>query len=135
MNTHTQEGQQIDNFAKNIDRTMGHTLLIVLLNWNNISQNESIMTVLDMETNNLCKMVKIKNPEYQDSFVQAHVFTIMLMLMMMMSSVFSRSINNDANVPIYISNTFGKTFGSESDPDQKSIQINEHELYKDVGLD
>jgi len=100
-----------DSFITNLDKTMGRLFLSALLNWHNLSQDQNVMSVLSMENNSLCRKIKQQNPTYHDSFVQAHVLTLMLTLFL----VISRTNNNaDNNIPMYVANTlrpllFGQT--------------------------
>jgi hypothetical protein len=100
-----------DNFISHIEKTMGSLFLSVLLNWSNISQDQNIMSALNMESNNLCKTLKYQNPAYHDSFVQAHVLTLMLTMIV----VLSRGINSQPeNLPVYIKNTIRRMHESVS---------------------
>ena len=52
----------------------------VIFNWSTISQNRQVMNGLDIETNTLCYYFKTQNPSLRDSYVQAHVLSLLLMM-------------------------------------------------------
>lgn len=67
--------------------------LNVIFSWNNIKQNSQIMNCLNMQENNLCRYYKSADPHVRDSFIQARVFT--LTLIVILSLIFPINIDNE----------------------------------------
>jgi hypothetical protein len=63
-----------------LESSFTNLFIDVIFNWNTIKQNGQIMSNLDMQSNNLCRQLKIQNPTMRDCFIQARVFTITLIL-------------------------------------------------------
>lgn len=60
-------------------KLMSKVYLNVIFNWHTISQNQQVMDGLDMNTNTMCHYFKTHNPSLRDSYVQAHVLSVLLM--------------------------------------------------------
>ena len=71
--------------SRDIDQITKDVYLCVIFNWANISSNSDVMQALDMEQNSLCRNYKLQNPGMRDAFIQAHVFTMLLMMFYIVS--------------------------------------------------
>lgn len=79
------EDYNINNVQNIFEKNMMDIYLRVIFNWNTISKNEHIMKVLNMNTNNICKKIKNNNRNMRDSFVQAYVFSILIIMIFAVS--------------------------------------------------
>ncbi|VBB17852.1 hypothetical protein YASMINEVIRUS_315 [Yasminevirus sp. GU-2018] len=69
---------------QNIEKTMGRIFLNTIFNWEQIRENSSVMQVLNMETNSMCRHMKMSNPSMRDQFIQAYVLSFLLILFLIM---------------------------------------------------
>lgn len=77
--------KQVENSIKNFEEIICNFFMNVIFNWNNISQNPHVMNVVNMNDNILCQKLKSENPSMKDSFIQAHVVTILILMYILMS--------------------------------------------------
>lgn len=68
------------DMSLSIDKLVMDIYLNVIFNWNSINQNVGIREGLCMKNNSMCKYYKMRNPTMRDSFIQAHVLTMLIML-------------------------------------------------------
>jgi len=106
------EDYNIKQVQSIFEKNMMDIYLRVIFNWSTISQNEHIMKVLNMNTNNICKKIKNNNRNVRDSFVQAYVFSMLVMTIFSVSVPFENVINS--TVPDFIVNEDGE-IGNEND--------------------
>ena len=78
---------QTDNLTdyQNIEKTMSRIFLNAIFNWEQIRESSSVMQVLNMETNSMCRHMKASNPSMRDQFIQAYVLSFLLMLFLIVS--------------------------------------------------
>ena len=96
----------------NIDQVMKEVYLNVIFNWATISTDQSIMNVLDIETNSMCRWYKSRYPDMRDSFIQAHVFTMLMMFMYILLNPISDPFGDDTNVHAGLMNSQAYTDGN-----------------------
>ena len=53
-------------------------------NWHEIKMNKSVMKVIDMKTNRMCKNLKIENPSLLDETIQQRVLSFLLAMLSIM---------------------------------------------------
>ena len=53
-------------------------------NWHHIKMNDSVMSVIDMKTNNLCKCLKLDDPMLLDETIQQRVLSFLLSIISLM---------------------------------------------------
>jgi len=73
----------IDTIQNDFIKNVTNIFLYVIFNWATISQNEHIMKTLDINTNSMCRKLKLQNPNMRDEFIQAHTYTLLLMMIFM----------------------------------------------------
>ena len=112
-----------NDFVKNVT----NIFLYVIFNWGKISQNRDIMNVLDVNTNSMCKKLKIQNPNMRDEFVQAHVYTLLLMMIFMtmipITDVLKTNLQDYVLNDINITESINNDDVHDSDGDQKYDNI------------
>lgn len=90
------------NTDRDMNKTMTDIFLNVIFNWSEISQNQQVMSALDMRQNSMCRYYKSINPTIRDSFVQAHVLTVLLMMFLIVAmpiqNVFDETGDNNAHL-------------------------------------
>ena len=89
--------------ATSLDRMMTNTFISIIFDWENIKKNKKMMDTLNMETNTLCIRLKEQNPSMRNSFIQAHVLAL-LMMMMTIISLPCRNINDLDHENIVLNN-------------------------------
>lgn len=78
INYHHADYQNID--YQNIEKTMSRIFLSVIFSWNQLRENEEVMNILNMNTNNMCRHIKNTHPNLRDQFIQAYVLSFLLVL-------------------------------------------------------
>jgi len=76
----------ISNIGSDVNKLITKVFLHVIFNWHSISQNQEIMEGLDMESNTMCRRLKNQNPSLHDSYVQVHVLSTQLMMLLVITS-------------------------------------------------
>jgi hypothetical protein len=101
----------IDTIQNDFIKTTTNIYLYVIFNWATISQDEHIQRTLDVNTNSMCRKLKLQNPNMRDEFIQAHTYTLLLMMIFMTMIPMTDMLN--ANIPDYVLNYANDT----EDPD------------------
>lgn len=87
----------MDNNLRSYEKIMHETYISVIFNWAQIQTNQSILNILDMNTNSMCQYIKRNNPTLRDEFVQARVFTMLLMMIIGIASPIRSIFNNNGD--------------------------------------
>ncbi len=71
--------------ANSLDKMMTNTFINIIFNWESIKQNTLLMESLNMKSNSLCQKLKEQNPTMRNSFIQAHVLALLMMMINIIS--------------------------------------------------
>lgn len=119
------ESMKTTELMGTLERTtnfMMKVFLNVLFNWTTIKQNEQIMNLLNMETNSMCRLFKNQNPTLHDVYIQANVFSLLLMLW------FAMVIPTTLPIPMAISTPTTMETNQLDELDELSPSITQTEL-------
>lgn len=57
----------------------------VVFNWPSLSRNDQVKQFVNMETNSMCMNLKTQNPGFRDSYIQAHVLSMLFTMLIIVS--------------------------------------------------
>lgn len=69
-----------------IETTINQLFMNILFNWDNIKILPDVISAVNMETNNMCKIFKEQNPTMRDSFIQAFALSFLIVMMHVVES-------------------------------------------------
>jgi hypothetical protein len=79
-NTDVDNYVNVDNYI-DVEAQLNKMFMYVLLSWDKIRQVSNIMSVLNMNTNKMCMMLKEQRPMMYDSHIQAYVLSFLFTMM------------------------------------------------------
>ena len=66
-----------------IDQLLEYIYYSAYENYDHLMQNKNVADVLDVNTNNMCKKLRLLNPESTDREIKCKSFTLLYMLLLM----------------------------------------------------
>lgn len=119
-------------------KLMAKVYLNVVFNWPTICQNQQIMTALDMDTNAMCRYHKSQNPSLRDSYIQAHVLSLLLVLWIIIAtpiqSVFTESLTGVSELSRNVDTQFTTSDAMHSNLDTSSVTV-QHSTQNHLDVD
>lgn len=112
-------------FQEDLGKLMSDVFVNVIFNWSTLSQDPQIMNVVDMNRNSLCQKLKAENPTMRDSFIQAHVVSILILFMIVLSMPIQNPFDEYSNENYYLMNEDESLFNSYIN-DNNDINIDDN---------
>ena len=70
--------------CQNIDHTLSRIFLEIIFNWDQIKDNCNVMETVNMNTNTMCKYMKLNNCNVDNHIIQAYVLSFLIVLSLIM---------------------------------------------------